>query len=143
MKTKLIAILLAMAAMLSVLSVSVYADNYRTIPDASPYYQFAGNPTSILSLNGSNLNCGSYVMGNNVSKITAEQTLQKKGILNIYTKVSGANWTKTEYGDFIDMYNTMNNPSSGTYRLKTEFTLTGTNGKTEKVTVYSLDVVVP
>lgn len=143
MKTKLLAILLVLVATLSVLSVCAYADSNRTIPGISPYYSYAVNPSSYLSLNGSDLNCTSYVCGNGVTKIVGEQTLQKKGILNIYTKVSGANWTKTVNDDEFDMYNTKYNISSGTYRLKTEFTLTASSGKTETVTVYSVDVVVP
>ena len=70
-----------------------------------------------------------------MTKIVAEQTLQKQGFL--WTSYDGTEWTKTVYSNTLAMSNTKSSLSSGKYRLKTVFTLTDKDGKTEKITVYS------
>lgn len=73
----------------------------------------------------------------NVVEITAEQYLQKQGFLWIWSTYDGAEWTKTVYTNTLSMSNTKTGLSSGKYRLKTIFTLTGKQGETETITVYS------
>ncbi len=77
-----------------------------------------------------------------VSSISATQTLEKKGLFGIYSSVSGASWTKTVTTQNLSMSNTKSNLSSGTYRLKTVFTVTLKSGTTESVTVYSAEKTV-
>ena len=103
-----------------------------------PYYEKAYDATSKLTISGTTATCKSYVRGNSeVIKITAEQYLPKQGFLWIWSTYDDAEWTKTEYSNTLAMSNTKTGLSSGRYRLKTVFTLTDKNGKTETITVYS------
>jgi hypothetical protein len=79
---------------------------------------------------------------NNIYSIRVVQTLQKKVSSNSYSNVSGAQWTQTVYTDHISMTNYKNNLSSGTYRLKSVFTVTLTNGSSEVITICSPDKTV-
>ena len=112
----------------------------QTIPTSivQPYYEKAVDAWANLSISGTTAACKSYIMGNSdVVKITAEQYLQKQGFLWSWSTYDGAEWTKTVYTNTLTMSNTKTGLSSGKYRLKTIFTLTDKNGKTETITVYS------
>ena len=61
----------------------------------------------------------------------------KQGFLWTWSTYDGAEWTKTVYSDTPAMSTAKTGLTSGKYRLKTIFTLTDKNGKTEKITVYS------
>lgn len=105
---------------------------------AQPYYEEATDVKSLLYINGTTATCKSKIVGEaDVVKITATQYLQKQGFLWIWTTYDGAEWTKTVYSNTLTMSNTKTGLTSGRYRLKTDFTLTDKNGKTETVTVYS------
>lgn len=113
---------------------SVAAEPYSIV---SPLYEIAQDARCDLVITGSNATCRSTVQRSSAVKITAEQYLQKQGFLWIWTTYDGAEWTKTAYTNVIAMSNTKTGLSSGKYRLKTIFTLTDKNGKTETITVYS------
>lgn len=133
---KVISILMCLLMCFS-LSVTASA---QTIPTGivQPYYEKASKATSTLSISGTTAICESYIKGNSdVVKIVAEQYLQKQGFLWIWSTYDGAEWTKTVYSNTLAMSNTKTGLSSGKYRLKTVFTLTDKDGKTEKITVYS------
>lgn len=133
---KVISILMGLLMCFS-LSVTASAQNVQT-SIAQPYYEMANEPTSTLSISGTTAICESYIKGNSdVVKIVAVQTLQKQGFLWSWSKYDGAEWTKTVYSNTLAMSNTKTGLSSGKYRLKTVFTLTDKDGKTEKITVYS------
>ncbi|MCM1167739.1 MAG: hypothetical protein NC299_04695 [Lachnospiraceae bacterium] len=103
-----------------------------------PYYEKASNAMSELSVSDTKATCISTTKGkSDVTKIVAEQTLQKQGFLWIWSTYDGAEWVKTTYTNILAMSNTKTGLSSGKYRLKTVFTLTDKNGKTETITVYS------
>lgn len=51
-------------------------------------------------------------------------------------------WSESVNTTSIFMSNHKYNLESGTYRLKTVFTLTATNGETETITVYSEEVTI-
>ncbi len=103
-----------------------------------PYYEMTYEAKSELVINGTTATCKSTIKAySDVTKIEAEQYLQKQGFLWIWTTYDGAEWTKTVYSNTLVMSNTKTGLSSGKYRLKTIFTLTDKNGKTEKITVYS------
>lgn len=105
---------------------------------AQPYYEKANDAKSTLYINGTTATFQSTVKGNSdVKKITAEQYLQKQGFLWIWSTYDGAEWTKTTYTSTLAMSNTKTGLSSGKYRVKTVFTLTDKQGKTETITVYS------
>lgn len=97
-----------------------------------------------LYFNDSTATCKSsyYASNSLVSSISATQTLEKKGLFGIYSSVSGASWTKTVNSSNLSMSNTKSNLSSGTYRLKTVFTVTLSSGTSETVTVYSTEKTV-
>lgn len=96
---------------------------------------------SELYFNSNTATCKSTYCESNspVSSISATQTLEKKGLFGIYSSVSGASWTKTVTTQNLSMSNTKSNLSSGTYRLRTVFTVTLSNGTSETVTVYSAE----
>ncbi|MBR1433047.1 MAG: hypothetical protein IJ784_01275 [Ruminiclostridium sp.] len=72
------------------------------------------------------------------TSITAVQTLEKKTSW-YYQSVSGATWSTTVNTQSLSMRNSKTGLSSGTYRLKTVFTVKYKNGKSETVTVYSAE----
>lgn len=128
-----------LAILLLCLSLPVRA-SASTIPIVAvqPYYEITINANSVLFINGTTADCQSSVKGySDVTKITAVQTLQKQGFLWSWSKYDGTEWTKTVYTNTLAMSNTKTGLSSGKYRLKTVFTLTDKDGKTEKITVYS------
>lgn len=109
-----------------------------TFAVVQPFYENAVDIRSELLITGTTATCKSWVQGDpNVVKITATQYLQKQGFLWIWTTYDDAQWTKTVYSNMLVTSNTKENLSSGKYRLKTDFTLTDKNGKTETITVYS------
>lgn len=128
-----------MLTLLMCFSLSVTA-SAKALPNTAvqPYYETARTAISALSISGTTATCTSKLDGySNVTKIVAEQYLQKQGILWIWSTYDGAEWTKTVYSNTLSMSNTKTGLSSGKYRLKTIFTLTDKNGKTETITVYS------
>lgn len=106
----------------------------------APNYQIASNPVSQLSISGTTAACLSSVRGPSVKSITAKQSLEKFWGLWVWNEVG--NWDKTVNTNSITMSNHKYNLESGTYRLKTVFTLTATNGETETITVYSEEVTI-
>lgn len=108
-----------------------------------PYYEQAANVKSDLNVSGTTATCISRVNGlSGVIKITINQYLQKQGFLWIWSTYDGAEWSKTEYIDSLSAVNTKSNLTTGKYRLKSVFTLTNKDGKTETITVYSGEVTV-
>ena len=103
-----------------------------------PCYEIATSASSTLSFSGTTATCYSRCSGAAVS-ITAVQTLQKEGLFWIWSDVDDAEWTKSVSVATIAMTNTKSGLSTGTYRLKTEFTLTNSSGETETITVYSTE----
>jgi len=103
-----------------------------------PYYEKAQEAKSILNINGTDAICESSLVGDpDVIKIVAVQTLEKQGFLWIWGTYDETVWTKTVHTNTLTMSNTKIGLSSGKYRLKTVFTLTDKNSKTETITVYS------
>lgn len=103
-----------------------------------PYTELADASSSILTINGTTATCKSKVTGySDVESVKIVQTLQKQGIFGSWGKYGNTSWTTTINGSSASVSNTKTGLESGTYRLKTVFTLTDKNGKTEKITVYS------
>ncbi len=114
--------------------------NAKTIPTntAQPYYEMASKAESRLSISGATAICESTLKCDlDVTKIVVVQTLEKQGFLWIWGTYDDTERTKTMYSNTLTMSNTKSGLSSGKYRLKTIFTLTDKNGKTETITVYS------
>ncbi len=103
-----------------------------------PYYEKAVETKSELSINDIMASCKSSVDGHSdVVEITAVQYLEKQGFLWIWSTYDDTTWTKTMKSNTLTMSNTKSGLDSGKYRLKTVFTLTDKQGKTETITVYS------
>lgn len=103
-----------------------------------PYYEKASEAKSELIINGTTATCKSTLRGGpDVTKIVAVQTLEKQGFLWSWGTYDDTEWTKTVYSNTLTMSNTKTGLSGGKYRLKTVFTLTDKQNKTETITVYS------
>lgn len=100
---------------------------------------------SILSINANNrATCNSFFsdINSNIYSIKANQTLEKHWAFGVFFAVDNANWERTVYTDTLSMTNYKYNLDSGTYRLKTEFTVTLVGNQTETITVYSNEVTI-
>ena len=104
---------------------------------ATPYYLLATNNYAKLTISGTTASCESGATGlPSVTKIVVVQTLEKHWAFGLFFGVDGASWTKTVNSNSATAINKKYNLGSGTYRLKTEFTLySGT--KSETITAYS------
>ena len=70
--------------------------------------------------------------------ITAETKLERKwGIL--WLDVDGAEWTDTTTKTYLSTYHTYQLTKTGTYRATTKFTVSGTGGSNDSITVRSED----
>lgn len=138
---RIIASVLSTICLSTGVSVAAYAQTsepYSIIGGISPYYNIAGNVYSQLNIVGTKAECLSQAEGVNVAKITVEQTLEKySGWFWIWNDVDGASWTRTENRSSVRLSNTKTGLTSGTYRVKSVFTLTDKSGKAETITVYS------
>lgn len=136
---KILAIVLTALCLFAAVGTVACADAVSNPDDViSPAYEYADSVSSRLYISEQTATCRSDADGCNVVSITVEQTLEKhSGWFWIWNSVDGANWTKTVNLNSISMSNTKSGLSSGTYRLKSVFTLTSSSGKTETITVYS------
>ncbi len=116
-----------------------YADNVAPFFDygISPNYEIANSPDSILSIEDGTAYCSSSTTGANTASITVTQTLQKHWGLWIWSNVKGASWSKEVNGGSICLTSSKSGLDSGTYRVKSVFTLTDKDGKSETITIYS------
>ncbi len=134
---QIISTFVSMALAISFLGVPVSAEIRPPLDTAQPMYEIAKSPKSSLLLSGTEATCISNINGINTIQISVVQTLeQNQGSLS-WEAVTNANWINTVQSGCAFVQNKKSGLSSGTYRLKTVFTLTDTNGKTETVTVYS------
>lgn len=137
---KSFAILLSAVMMFSSVSIPASAETatYASSAGIAPAYEYADTAKSLLYISSNSAECISRCTGSSdIVQITVEQTLQKFWGLWIWNDVDGASWTATERGSSISADNTKNGLSSGTYRVKSVFTLTSSSGKTETITIYS------
>ena len=137
---KIIAIFLSAIVLCTSLVATISAEiMYPPVDDGvMPAYEIAGNPISSLSIIGQTAYCTSETNSVNAISITVEQTLEKySGWFWFWNNVEGAHWTETINANMISVDNTMYGLSSGTYRLKSVFTLTNSAGKSETITIYS------
>ena len=136
---QILASVLTVACLFTCFTATASAKNVSTyaIGDtASPQYEIASSAYSTLNFIGTTAECISSATGANTAKITVVQTLQKySGWFWIWDDV--ASWTKTANSSSIFLGNTKSGLSSGKYRVKSVFTLTDKNGKTETLTIYS------
>lgn len=130
------------SAMMIFSVVNVYAfavDETQIVTDlVSPAYEYAKKTENHLTITSSTAECKSLCNGfASVTQITVEHTLEKHWGLWIWYEVDGASWTKTVNSNIISLSNTKSGLDSGTYRLKSVFTLKNSSGKSETITIYS------
>ena len=76
------------------------------------------------------------------SSITVVQTLQKHWGLWIWNDVPNSTFSRTVNRNNIYLRSSKTGLDSGTYRVKTTFTLTKSSGQTEVITIYSSEETV-
>jgi len=137
-KKQIVSALLAAVLMTgSLSSVASAADLDSAITETvTPRYEIAGNPLSLITVNGTTITCRSSVSGDAV-EITCVTTLEKYWGLWIWNEVEDATWTDTVNSNRLSVRRYKYNAESGTYRLKSEFTLTNSKGESETITIYS------
>lgn len=137
-RKKVILALLASAMMFTALAPhTIAAETSYVNGSVVPMYENDCDLTSILAIVGTKATCRSTAAGNTLKSITATQTIEKHWDLWIWNEVDGASWSKTVKSSNLSMSNTKSGLDSGTYRLRTDFTVTSTSGSTETITVYS------
>lgn len=96
--------------------------------------------TSTLTISSATATCNSRYSDSNgsASKVVITQSLQKQGLFWTWSTYAGE-WTKNTNGSSASLSNKVYNLESGTYRVKTVFTVTDANGKTETITIYSAE----
>lgn len=112
-------------------------------PDASPQYSYTKYCSSELTFSGTTATCTSSATGyiNETTKIVFKQTLQKKNSSGGWDDVTNATWTSTVYNYKGSATNYKYSLSSGTYRLKTVFTVYADTSY-ETITKYSSEKII-
>lgn len=136
---KIIASLGVLICLCTNLSAVAYAESAVPFVDdgISLAYEIACNPISSLDVTDNTAYCTSIVDGTGAVSISVTQTLQKHWGLWIWNDVEGAEWTRNVDRNSIRLSSTKQDLDKGTYRVKSVFTLTDQNGKSETITVYS------
>ena len=137
---KSFALLLSAFMMFSCTSIPASAETttYALNEGVAPAYEYANSVENILNITSNSAECtSSCVSSSDVVQITVEQTLQKFWGLWVWNDVDGASWTATEHGSSICLMSNKSGLTSGTYRVKSVFTLTSSSGKSETITIYS------
>ncbi len=136
---RILAAIMAMGLVATSLTTAVSAADLSSgnIDIVEPAYVIANNPVSRVTISGTTATCYSSTRGN-ATTISITQTLQVKKT-TVWSNVKNATWTKTVNANSITMRNFKYDLDSGTYRLKSEYTLTAKDGTTETITVYSLE----
>ena len=134
------ALLLSAFMMFSSTSIPASAETatYALNEGVAPAYEYANTAESMLYISSNTAECISRcTSSSDIVQITVEQTLQKFWGLWVWNDVDGASWTSTEHGSSIYLMSNKSGLTSGTYRVKSVFTLTSSSGKTETITIYS------
>ena len=133
---KLLAFFLS-ALILLTFAVSVSAESVT--------FDFGGiNKSSQLTISGTTATCKSQIieLSGTVKSVTIKQTLQIHWFASWFLTVSNATWETTSTSKSVTFQNTKSGLASGTYRVKSDFTVTTTSGQTETITVYSAEKTV-
>ncbi len=107
---------------------------------ASVYDVGSFTKTSYLSITNGQATCkSSYSESNgNTASVKITQSLEKHSFLWFWDTVGGE-WTTNSKKSSVSFTNYKSGLASGTYRVKSVFTVTTTSGQTETVTVYSAE----
>ena len=135
MLKKILAIAMVAVMCLSLFAITASAVGISTCDISS------ASKTSSLIISGTTATCkSSYNDWQTASKVVIVQSLEKKALLWSWSTVGGE-WTKTTTNaDTVSFTNTKSGLASGTYRVKSVFTVTLSDGTSETVTRYSSEV---
>lgn len=139
---KIISVLMVTICLCTSLCFTAYAEETDTYisDEIVPTYEVARNLYSALSISGTKAMCESSAEGENCVSITVTHTLQKySGILWIWDDVENSTSEKTVSASTVMLSTTKSGLESGTYRLKSTFSLTSSSGKVETKTIYSTE----
>lgn len=137
---KILAVVIVVLTLMSSISLAASA---IVEPDngIEPLYNNTSIATVSLSINSSGLaTIGVNCRGINgvTTQIVARSKLERKfGLL--WLDVDGAVWTDTVYGHTLGKSHTFRLSKTGTYRLKTTFTVSGSGGANDTITATSTD----
>lgn len=138
---KILASLLVAAALFSCVGVTATANTTSNTDMVAPQYLFDYNAWNELYITGTHADyTGGCIEVAGISKIQIDHTLEKFWGLFIWTQFGD---TKTKYFTYngrdkqIEFECFMNYLEVGTYRVRTDFTVTTDNGQVEKFTIYS------
>lgn len=135
MYKKLVAILSALV-MVSSFTSATTTSYAAVIPPDSPAYSYTNDCNVDLAISNREATCKSSLTGyyNTTTSIIITQTLQKKNSNNAWDDV--CNWSTTIDNFKGSLTSTKSSLSSGTYRLKTVFTVYA-GSASETITKYS------
>lgn len=102
-------------------------------------YEIAQSPSVTLTIENKTAYCTSLTTGFNAASISVTQTLQKYWGLWIWNDVKDASWSDHVNAGSIYLSTSKSGLDSGTYRVKSVFTLTDKDGKSETITIYSTE----
>ncbi|MDE7193264.1 MAG: hypothetical protein K2O14_04765 [Oscillospiraceae bacterium] len=133
---------LAAALFCLALPVTAYAEEGITdsyAEEVVPMYDDYLNTNALITFSGSSASCRCSASDSSsvVASISVVMTLQKSGLLGIYTDVKDASWSKSVNGSSISLSGSKSGLSDGTYRVKAVFTVTTKDGGTSTFTKYS------
>lgn len=115
MKKQLSALLFMFMALVMICGITVNA--------VEPRYAYTTSASSYLTISYNKASCISSVSANNsVTKISATQYLEKKNG-RTWSTVSGCVWSDSSNRNSLTMSNSKSSLSSGTYRVRTVFTV--------------------
>lgn len=105
----------------------------------NPRYSYTVSAYSTISFNGNTAHCFSSCTGMSIATgISGTQYLEKK-VGNDWEVVKYCNWFKMDVGNSLNIENTKTITESGTYRVRTEFTVYS-GSDNEPVTAISNEV---
>ncbi len=127
MKKRLCILFSVIMAVTMFCGISAYAVEAR--------YAYTNSATSSLSISGSKATCRSVAQGNStVTKISGTQYLEIKNS-DKWETVKDCTWNGSTESNYLLLSNSKSNLDSGTYRLRTVFTVySGTNSETVEKT---------
>lgn len=130
---KAISIVLVILSIVSIFSITAAAVEPRWNNTASASVAITINDNGKATIT---YNCAG--IGNITTGITAETKLERKWGL-LWLDVDGAEWSESVNGTFLTKSHTVQLSKTGTYRATTKFTVSGTGGSNDSITVRSED----
>ncbi len=137
---KILACLLTTSCLFASINTVAFANDNITESyidsDYGVYSLYLSSCSSELTISGTSAECYSKAIGNSsVTQIIGDMYLMKYSSSNGWQDIDA--WRLQQSGNYYTNTKTKTGLSSGSYRLRTEFTVTASNGATETVTAYS------